>query len=110
MMMPEEEAFSVLVMMMGDARFRMREIFKPSMTELGLCVHQLDSLMEAQLPDLHQHFQSQVELQTKVKRRLAKFSQSRRRPLTRAFTWLKAPTSAITFKTLLRHYDNQALT
>ena len=60
MMMPEEEAFSVLVMLMGDARFRMREIFKPSMTELGLCVHQLDSLMEAQLPDLHQHFQSQA--------------------------------------------------
>ena len=29
---------------------------------------------------------------------------------TRAFSWLKAPTSAFTFKTLLRHYANQALT
>ena len=26
---------------------------------------------------------------------------------TRAFSWLKAPTSAFTFKTLLRHYANQ---
>ena len=25
---------------------------------------------------------------------------------TRAFSWLKAPTSAFTFKTLLRHYAN----
>ena len=38
------------------------------------------------------------------------FSQSRRRPLpTRAFSWLKASTSAFTFKTLLRHYAKQAL-
>ena len=29
---------------------------------------------------------------------------------TRAFSWLKAPTSAFTFKTLLRHYGKQALT
>ena len=29
---------------------------------------------------------------------------------TRAFSWLKAPTSAFTFKTLLRHYAKQALT
>ena len=38
--------------------------------------------------------------------------QSQRRPLlpTRAFSWLKAPTSALTFKTLLRHYAKQALT
>ena len=28
---------------------------------------------------------------------------------TRAFTWLKAPTSAFTFKTLLRHYAKRAL-
>ena len=26
---------------------------------------------------------------------------------TRAFSWLKAPTSAFTFKTLLRHYAKQ---
>ena len=29
---------------------------------------------------------------------------------TRAFSWLKAPMSAFTFKTLLRHYAKQALT
>ena len=29
---------------------------------------------------------------------------------TRAFSWLKAPISAFTFKTLLRHYAKQALT
>ena len=29
---------------------------------------------------------------------------------TRAFSWLKAPTSAFTFKTLLRHYAIQVLT
>ena len=29
---------------------------------------------------------------------------------TRAFSWLKAPTSAFTFKTLLRHYAKLALT
>ena len=28
----------------------------------------------------------------------------------RAFSWLKAPTSAFTLKTLLRHYVKQALT
>ena len=29
---------------------------------------------------------------------------------TRAFSWLKPPTTAFTFKTLLRHYAKQALT
>ena len=29
---------------------------------------------------------------------------------TRAFSWLKAPTCAFTFKTLLRHYSERALT
>ena len=29
---------------------------------------------------------------------------------TRAFSWMKAPTSAFTFKTLLRHYAKRALT
>ena len=35
--------------------------------------------------------------------------QSRRRP-PRAFSWLKAATTAFTFKTLLRHYAKRALT
>ena len=29
---------------------------------------------------------------------------------TRAFSWLKAPTSAFTYKTLLRHYAKRVLT
>ena len=31
-------------------------------------------------------------------------------PYTKAFSWLKAPTNAFTFKTLLRHYAKQILT
>ena len=40
------------------------------------------------------------ELETKAIRRFAKISQSRRRPPSRPFSWLKEPTSAFTFKTL----------
>ena len=29
---------------------------------------------------------------------------------TRAFSWLKVPTKSFTFKTLLGHYEKQALT
>ena len=36
--------------------------------------------------------------------------QSRRKPHTRSFGWLKAATAALTFQTLLRHYAEQALT
>lgn len=55
--MPEEEAFAVLVKIMED--FRMRDMFKPSMAELGLCMFQLENLVAEHLPDLNQHFQSQ---------------------------------------------------
>uniref|UniRef100_V5I966 TBC1 domain protein n=1 Tax=Anoplophora glabripennis TaxID=217634 RepID=V5I966_ANOGL len=55
--MPEEEAFAVLVKIMED--FRMRDMFKPSMAELGLCMFQLENLVAEYLPDLNQHFQSQ---------------------------------------------------
>ena len=44
-----------------------------------------------------------VELQTKVRK---DFTSTEKAP-TRAFSWWKAPTSAFTFKTLLRHYANQ---
>ncbi|XP_018567801.1 ecotropic viral integration site 5 ortholog isoform X1 [Anoplophora glabripennis] len=57
MQMPEEEAFAVLVKIMED--FRMRDMFKPSMAELGLCMFQLENLVAEYLPDLNQHFQSQ---------------------------------------------------
>lgn len=58
MQMPEEDAFAVLVQIMQQ--HRMRDMFKPSMAELGLCMYQLESLVQEQLPELHVHFQSQV--------------------------------------------------
>ena len=42
--MPEEEAFAVMVKLMQD--YRLREMFKPSMAELGLCMYQLKNLVE----------------------------------------------------------------
>ena len=42
--MPEEEAFAVLVKVMQD--FRMRELFKPTMAELGVCMFQLECLIQ----------------------------------------------------------------
>ena len=56
--MPEEDSFAVLVKIMQD--YRMREMFKPSMAELGLCMYQLDTLVQEHIPDLYVHFQSQV--------------------------------------------------
>lgn len=44
MEMPEEEAFAVLVKLMQD--YRMRDMFKPSMAELGLCMYQLENLVQ----------------------------------------------------------------
>merc|ERR1719400_177200 len=57
MQMPEEETFAVLVKMMQE--YRMREMFKPSMAELGLCMYQLEVLVQEHIPDLYGHFQSQ---------------------------------------------------
>ncbi|XP_058493994.1 EVI5-like protein isoform X1 [Solea solea] len=57
MQMPEEEAFCVFVKLMQD--YRLRELFKPSMAELGLCMYQFESMIQEQLPDLHIHFQAQ---------------------------------------------------
>ena len=47
--MPEEEAFVVLVQMMNG--LNLRELFKPNMTELGLCIYQLECLIQV-TPDL----------------------------------------------------------
>ncbi|XP_053380990.1 ecotropic viral integration site 5 ortholog-like isoform X2 [Mercenaria mercenaria] len=44
MQMPEEEAFAVLVKLMQD--YRLRELFKPSMAELGLCMYKLECLIQ----------------------------------------------------------------
>ena len=56
--MPEEDSFAVLVRIMQN--YRMREMFKPSMAELGLCMYQLDMLVQEHIPDLSAHFQSQA--------------------------------------------------
>ena len=47
-----------------------------------------------------------VELQTKVREDFTIAENA----LTRAFSWLKVPTSNVTFKTLFRHYTEQPLT
>ncbi|KAH9507602.1 ecotropic viral integration site [Bulinus truncatus] len=57
MQMPEEDAFAVLVRLMQD--FKLRELFKPSMAELGLCMFKLDCLIQELLPTLLIHFQTQ---------------------------------------------------
>lgn len=55
--MPEEEAFCVFVKLMQD--YRLRELFKPSMAELGLCMYQFECMIQEHLPELFVHFQSQ---------------------------------------------------
>ncbi|XP_069378634.1 ecotropic viral integration site 5 protein homolog isoform X2 [Paralichthys olivaceus] len=57
MQMPEEEAFCVFVKLMQD--YRLRELFKPSMAELGLCMYQFECMIQEQLPELYMHFQAQ---------------------------------------------------
>ncbi|XP_034647775.1 EVI5-like protein isoform X3 [Trachemys scripta elegans] len=57
MKMPEEEAFCVFVRLMQE--YRLRELFKPSMAELGLCIYQFEYMLQEQLPDLNIHFRSQ---------------------------------------------------
>ena len=41
---PEEETFSIFVEIMQ--RYNLREIYKPNMYHLGLCMFQLDSLLQ----------------------------------------------------------------
>ncbi|XP_067310176.1 ecotropic viral integration site 5 protein homolog isoform X3 [Pseudorasbora parva] len=55
--MAEEEAFCVFVRLMKD--FRLRELYRSSMVELGCCIYQFDSMIQEQLPELHSHFQAQ---------------------------------------------------
>ncbi|CAG0882168.1 unnamed protein product [Cyprideis torosa] len=55
--MPEEEAFATFVRLMQE--YRLREMFKPTMSELGLCMFQLETLVQELIPELHQHFQAQ---------------------------------------------------
>lgn len=53
----EEESFLLLCKIMQE--YRMREIYKPTMAELGLCIYQLECLVQELLPELHVHFQTQ---------------------------------------------------
>lgn len=53
----EEESFILFCKVMQD--YRMREIYKPTMAELGLCIYQLECLVQEQLPELYVHFQTQ---------------------------------------------------
>ncbi|KAL7989303.1 hypothetical protein Chor_011969 [Crotalus horridus] len=55
--MPEEEAFCVFVRLMQE--YRLRELFKPTMAELGLCIYQFEYMLQEQLPELNIHFRSQ---------------------------------------------------
>lgn len=55
--MPEEEAFAVLVALMQD--YRLRDMFKPSMAELGVCMYQLEHLVADTHNELHGHFNAQ---------------------------------------------------
>lgn len=53
----EEESFLLLCKIMQE--YRMREIYKPTMAELGLCIYQLECLVQELLPELYVHFQTQ---------------------------------------------------
>ncbi|XP_008210149.1 ecotropic viral integration site 5 ortholog isoform X2 [Nasonia vitripennis] len=55
--MPEEEAFAVLVALMQE--YRLRDMFKPSMAELGVCMYQLEHLVADTHPELYAHFTAQ---------------------------------------------------
>jgi len=52
--LPEEEAFAIFTQVMQQ--YNLREIFKPNMYHLGLCMYQLECCVQEMLPDLHLHF------------------------------------------------------
>uniref|UniRef100_A0A8C9QEV2 Rab-GAP TBC domain-containing protein n=1 Tax=Spermophilus dauricus TaxID=99837 RepID=A0A8C9QEV2_SPEDA len=51
MQMPEEEAFCVFVRLMQE--YRLRELFKPSMAELGLCIYQFEYMLQVRRMGTH---------------------------------------------------------
>ena len=53
---------------------------------------------------------SHAVLSSASKRSIRRFVITEKAPTIMAFSWLKAATTAFTFKTLLRHYAKQALT
>ncbi|GAA47931.1 ecotropic viral integration site [Clonorchis sinensis] len=56
MQLPELDAFAVLVQLMNE--YRLREIYKPAMVELGVCMYQLEQLLAEHLPEIYTHFVS----------------------------------------------------
>ena len=58
--MPEEEAFCVLVRLM--VKYKLRELYKPSMADLGLCFYQLDKLIEVITTKNHLSYVSSVNV------------------------------------------------
>lgn len=42
--MDEEEAFYIFVRLMKD--FRMRDLYRSNMVELGCCIHQFDAMIK----------------------------------------------------------------
>jgi hypothetical protein len=36
--------------------YNLREIYKPNMYHLGLCMYQLDCMLQENIPELHKHF------------------------------------------------------
>lgn len=42
--MPEEDAFAVFIQLMQE--YRLREMYKPTMAELGLCIYQLECMVQ----------------------------------------------------------------
>ena len=49
--MPEEDSFCVFVQLMED--YGVRELYKPNMSELGLCIYQLENLVQVRLVNMH---------------------------------------------------------
>lgn len=58
--MPEEEAFCVFVRLMQE--YRLRELFKPSMAELGLCIYQFEYLLQVREKPRTVHFRPAVKV------------------------------------------------
>ena len=58
--MPEEDAFCVFVSLMKD--YRLRELYKLSMADLGLCFHLLEKCLDELFPNLYLHFRAVVRM------------------------------------------------
>ncbi|KAI6651616.1 Ecotropic viral integration site 5 isoform X2 [Oopsacas minuta] len=57
MIMPEEEAFCVFIQILQENRIR--DMYKPSMSLLSICNHQLDKLIEETHPHVYYHLKHQ---------------------------------------------------